>query len=186
MKRIVLFELFLVLGTALSAQEYPFQNTKLSEDERLDNAVSLMTIEEKIGTIAGQGVPRLGIANPGATEAIHGIVRGGDADLPNLGNAGQFGGGWNRPKPKYTHSTAFPQAYGVGETWDRSMAWTVGDVMSYEARFYSKDAPYKCLILWAPNADLARDPRWALPKGRIKLLVGASSEDIRLKKGVRL
>ena len=148
------------LSAVMSAQEYPFQDTKLSEEERLDNAVSLMTIEEKIGTITGQGVPRLGIANPGATEAIHGIVRGGDADLPNLGNAGQFGGGWNRPKPKYTHSTAFPQAYGVGETWDRSMAWTVGDVMSYEARFYSKDAPYKCLILWAPNADLARDPRW--------------------------
>jgi len=40
------------------------------------------------------------------------------------------------------------------------MARTVGDVMSYEARFYSKDSPYKCLILWAPNADLARDPRW--------------------------
>jgi len=162
MKRFLsVIALSMAFSAMLSAQEYPFQNTQLSEDERLDNAVSLMTIEEKLGTITGQGVPRLGIANPGATEAIHGIVRGGDADLPNLGNAGQFGGGWpGRPKPKYTNSTAFPQAYGVGETWDRSMAWTVGDVMSYEARFYSKDAPYKCLILWAPNADLARDPRW--------------------------
>ena len=155
------FALGLAVSAVLSAQEYPFQDTTLSEDERLDNAVSLMTLEEKLGTIVGQGVPRLGIANPGATEAIHGIVRGGDAELPNLGNAGQFGGGWpGRPKPKYTNSTAFPQAYGVGETWDREMARTVGDVMSYEARFYSKDAPYKCLILWAPNADLARDPRW--------------------------
>ena len=161
MKRITLIAILLGFCAVLSAQEYPFRNTQLSEEERLDNAVSLMTIEEKIGTIVGQGVPRLGIANPGATEAIHGIVRGGDADLPNLGNAGQFGGGWpGRPKPKYTNSTAFPQAYGVGETWDREMAWTVGDVMSYEARFYSKDAPYKSLILWAPNADLARDPRW--------------------------
>ena len=142
------------------AQEYPFQDTKLSEDERLDNAVSLMTIDEKLATLVGQGVPRLGIANPGATEAIHGIVRGGDAELPGL-NVGQFGGGWpGRPTPKYRNSTAFPQAYGVGETWDREMAWTVGDVMSYEARFYSKDAPWKCLILWAPNADIARDPRW--------------------------
>ncbi len=164
MKRLALalaFALNVAFSAMLSAQEYPFQDTKLSEDERLDNAVSLMTIEEKIGTIVGQGVPRLGIANPGATEAIHGIVRGGDADLPNLGNAGQFGGGWpGRPTPKYTNSTAFPQAYGIGETWDREMAFIVGDVMSYEARFYSKDAPYKSLILWAPNADLARDPRW--------------------------
>ena len=146
---------------AFAQTEYPFQDTSLSEDERLDNAVSLMTPDEKLATLTGQGVPRLGIANPGATEAIHGIVRGGDAELPNLGNAGQFGGGWpGRPKPKYTNSTAFPQAYGVGETWDREMARIVGDVMSYEARFYSKDAPWKCLILWAPNADLARDPRW--------------------------
>ena len=151
----------MAFAAMLSAQEYPFQDTKLSEEERLDNAISLMTIEEKIGTLVGQGVPRLGIANPGATEAIHGIVRGGDADLPNLGNAGQFGGGWpGRPKPKYTNSTAFPQAYGIGETWDREMAFIVGDVMSYEARFYSKGAPFKSLILWAPNADLARDPRW--------------------------
>ena len=162
MKRFIPFVLCLALtGTAvLRAQEYPFQDTKLSEEERLDNAVSLMTVDEKIATIVGQGVPRLGIAGPGATEAIHGIVRGGDAELPNLGNAGQFGNWPGRPQPKYRNSTAFPQAYGVGETWDREMAHIVGDVMSYEARFYSKDNPWKCLVLWAPNADLARDPRW--------------------------
>ena len=163
MKRILSIALCLTMAGAalLRAQEYPFQDTKLSEEERLDNAVSLMTVDEKIMTIVGQGVPRLGIAGPGATEAIHGIVRGGDAELPNLGNAGQFGGGWpGRPQPKYRNSTAFPQAYGVGETWDREMAHIVGDVMSYEARFYSKDNPWKALVLWAPNADLGRDPRW--------------------------
>ena len=162
MKRILSFALCLIVtaGALLRAQEYPFRDTSLSEDERLDNAVSLMTVDEKIATVVGQGVPRLGIENPGATEAIHGIVRGGDSELPNLGNAGQFGNwpGWT--PPKYRNSTAFPQAYGIGETWDREMAWIVGDVMSYEARFYSKDNPRKALILWAPNADLARDPRW--------------------------
>ena len=162
MKRILSFAfcLLLVGGVSLRAQEYPFQDTKLSEEERLDNAVSLMTVDEKIMTIVGQGVPRLGITGPGATEAIHGIVRGGDAELRNLGNAGQFGNWPGRPQPKYRNSTAFPQAYGIGETWDREMAHIVGDVMSYEARFYSKDNPWKCLVLWAPNADLARDPRW--------------------------
>ena len=145
---------------AFAQTEYPFQDTKLSEEERLDNAVSLMTVDEKIMTIVGMGVQRLGIAGPGATEAIHGIVRGGDAELPNLGNAGQFGNWSGRPQPKYRTSTAFPQAYGVGETWDREMAHIVGDVMSYEARFYSKDNPWKALVLWAPNADLGRDPRW--------------------------
>ncbi len=162
MKRIATFALCLALAASslLRAQEYPFQDTKLSEEERLDNAVSLMTVDEKILTIVGQGVPRLGISGPGSTEAIHGIVRGGDAELRNLGNAGQFGNWPGRPQPKYRNSTAFPQAYGIGETWDREMAHIVGDVMSYEARFYSKENPFKCLVLWAPNADLARDPRW--------------------------
>ena len=160
MKRIASILILLGLSVGLLAQEYPFQDTKLSEEERLDNAVSLMTVDEKLMTIVGQGVQRLGIPGPGATEAIHGIVRGGDTELPGL-NTGQFGGGWpGRPQPKYRNSTAFPQAYGIGETWDREMAHIVGDVMSYEARFYSKDNPWKALVLWAPNADLARDPRW--------------------------
>ena len=78
MKRILTLAFCLVLAgsASLRAQEYPFQDTTLSEEERLDNAVSLMTVDEKIMTIVGQGVPRLGISGPGATEAIHGIVRG--------------------------------------------------------------------------------------------------------------
>ena len=162
MKKALIVSALLAACYLLRAQtiDYPFQDTSLPEEARLDNAVSLMTVDEKIGTLVGQGVPRLGIENPGATEAIHGIVRGGDSELRNLGNAGQFGNwpGWT--PPKYRNSTAFPQAYGIGETWDREMAFIVGDIMSYEARFYSKDNPRKALILWAPNADLARDPRW--------------------------
>ena len=160
MKKLIFVLTFLTASLLLRAQEHPFQNPALPEEERLDNVLTLMTVDEKLATLVGQGVPRLGIANPGATEAIHGIVRGGDAELPNLGNAGQFGGWPGRPKPKYTNSTAFPQAYGIGETWDREMARIVGETMSQEARFYSHDAEWKCLILWAPNADLARDPRW--------------------------
>jgi beta-glucosidase len=174
-KILVLFTAaLLAVPCVLRAQEftYPFQNPALSEDERLDNAVSLMTVDEKISTIVGQGVPRLGIANPGSTEAIHGIVRGGSNQLPNMGFAGQFQQQANRqqgnrqqapqtpPPPRMVNSTAFPQAYGIGETWDREMAFVVGDVMSYEARYYSQKSGRNCLILWAPNADLARDPRW--------------------------
>ncbi|MBR1794607.1 MAG: hypothetical protein IJ755_04835 [Bacteroidales bacterium] len=115
MKRTVTCALILILtaGAPLRAQEYPFQDTKLPEEERLDNAVSLMTVDEKIATLVGQGVPRLGIAGPGSTEAIHGIVRGGATDLPAL----RSGSNGNRPVPKYRNSTAFPQAYGIGETW---------------------------------------------------------------------
>ena len=180
--KVFLAAALLSLPCLLRAQEYeyPFQNPSMSEDARLDNAVSLMTVDEKIATIVGQGVPRLGIANPGSTEAIHGIVRGGSNQLPNMGNAGQFQQ-QQAPRPqqqgnrqqaarqpqvpvpqpvRMVNSTAFPQAYGIGETWDREMSFIVGDVMSYEARYYSQKTGRNCLILWAPNADLARDPRW--------------------------
>ena len=159
--RFLLLLVILCASVGLRAQEftYPFQNPALSDDERLDNAVSLMTVDEKIATVVGQGVPRLGIAGPGATEAIHGIVRGGDSELPALNPGPAFRWpGWT--PPKYRNSTAFPQAYGIGETWDREMAHIVGEVMSCEARFYSQGAPFKTLVLWAPNADIARDPRW--------------------------
>ncbi|MCF0177475.1 MAG: glycoside hydrolase family 3 C-terminal domain-containing protein, partial [Bacteroidales bacterium] len=158
--------IMLISGGMMKAQtyEHPYQNPNLSEEERLNDIISLMTTDEKILTVVGQGVPRLGIDNPGSTEAIHGIVRGGSNQLPNMGNAGQFqGAGGARggyTPPRMVNSTAFPQAYGVGETWDREMAHIVGDVMSYEARYYSQMSGRNCLILWAPNADLARDPRW--------------------------
>ena len=147
--RFLLLLVILCASVGLRAQEftYPFQNPALSDDERLDNAVSLMTVDEKIATVVGQGVPRLGIAGPGATEAIHGIVRGGDSELPALNPGPAFRWpGWT--PPKYRNSTAFPQAYGIGETWDREMAHIVGEVMSCEARFYSQGAPFKTLVLW--------------------------------------
>ena len=109
MKRALPVLLLLAASLILRAQEHPFQNPALPEEERLDNVVSLMTVDEKLATLVGMGVPRLGIANPGATEAIHGIVRGGATDLPGLWGGGERVG---RPEQRYQHSTAFPQAYG--------------------------------------------------------------------------
>ena len=136
--------------------QYPFQNPKLSEEARIDNLLSLMTAEEKIMSLHGAGVPRLGIPSTGSTEAIHGIVRGGSTDLAPLGGSRDERG----RGATMINSTAFPQGYGLGETWDREALFTVGEVMSYEARYYSQKTDRNYLCLWAPNADLARDPRW--------------------------
>lgn len=143
--------------TGLSAQEYeyPFRNPALGEEERIDNLISLMTIDEKIATFQGQGVPRLGVPSPGSTEAIHGIVRGGATTLVPLAGSRD-----ERRANAMVNSTAFPQGYGLGETWDRELLQKVGEIMSVEARYYSEMTPRNCLVLWAPNADLARDPRW--------------------------
>lgn len=143
--------------------EYPFQNPELSDDERIDNLLSLMTLEEKIATFSGLGVPRLGVADPGSSEAIHGLVRGGATDLENFVRLSQIDKAKDysqQPRSTLVHSTAFPQGYGLGETWDKEILKMVGEVMAVEARYHSWKTGRNCLVLWAPNADLARDPRW--------------------------
>lgn len=142
--------LMLLVSTALSAKsyKYPFQNPKLSDEVRMNNLLSLMTIDEKIDMFNGGGVERLGVHGSGATEAIHGVVLGGAA--------------WDKNR-KQQVSTCFPQGYGLGETWDMELHKKVAEEMSYEARFIHQNPKYNriCgLILWAPNADLGRDIRW--------------------------
>lgn len=154
----------LLAGSFLSAQtyEYPFQDPDLPEDVRIDNLLSLMTLEEKIATFSGAGVPRLGVPSPGSSEAIHGLVRGGSTDLESFVRMSKLDEA--RPaqqkRPGLVHSTAFPQGYGLGETWDREILKMVGEVMSLEARYHSWKNGSNVLCLWAPNADIGRDPRW--------------------------
>ena len=148
MKRLVLsLCVCLVAGGSIFGQDYkyPFQNPDLSDDERIDNLISLMTVEEKIEQFGSAGIPRLGVASPGSIEAIHGTVMSGNPSYSAARN---------------DLSTSFPQGYGLGETWDKASLLLVGQTMSEEARYYSNTGDRNRLVLWAPNADLARDPRW--------------------------
>ena len=119
----VLVSLFATSALLAQTYEYPFQNPELSDDERIDNLLSLMTLEEKIATFSGLGVPRLGVADPGSSEAIHGLVRGGATDLENFVRVSQIDRTREYTQQQQTaplvHSTAFPQGYGLGETWDK-------------------------------------------------------------------
>lgn len=162
---IISMSALLLVGTRLSAQQYdyPFQNPDLPEEERVENLLSLMTLEEKVATFSGLGVPRLAVPDPGSSEAIHGLVRGGSTDLESFVRLSQLDKAPANTQQRRTgliHSTSFPQAYGLGETWDREILKMVGEVTSIEARYHSWKTGRNCLVLWAPNADLARDPRW--------------------------
>lgn len=126
---------------------FPFQNPQLNEEARLDNLISLLTLDEKIALFGGAGIPRLGIRGAGSSEALHGIVQGGPA--------------WNPNQPKQI-TTSFPQAYGLGATWDVELIQQVADYIAYEGRYLYQSPKYQWagLILWSPNADLGRDIRW--------------------------
>ena len=126
------------------AQTHDFQNTKLKDDQRISLLMRQLTLDEKIALLSTNlGVPRLGIPSLSCYEGLHGIVLGGPAN-------------------KFSYpTTIFPQAYGLGETWDREAVRRVGEQMAEEARYYiQQDVPRKGLVVYAPNADLARDPRW--------------------------
>ncbi len=128
--------------------QFPFQNPNLPTEERISNAVSLMTLEEKINFLHFRtGIPRLGIPPLNSAEGLHGEAMGGVAN-------------W-APKPPVP-TTIFPQAIGLGETWDPEILRQAAAVEGYEARYIAQNPKYGQggLVIFAPNADLGRDPRW--------------------------
>jgi beta-glucosidase len=132
--------------------KYPFLNPTLPMEKRIDNILSLMTADEKIDCLGvPTSVPRLGIPNYGASEGIHGVVQRGSY----IG----IGGGVGRPA---IPTTQFPQPVGMGETWDPELVRQAAAIEGYEARFISQTPKFdrQILMLWGPQSDLARDPRW--------------------------
>ena len=137
--------LFILLFTLpkLNAIEV-YQDTTKSDEDRINNLLGLLTLEEKINLFSTNlGVPRLGIPNSGHFEGLHGLQIGGPANT------------YSQP------TTIHPQAYGLGETWDVDLIERIGNLTADEMRWYfsQEDKPHN-LVMRAPNADLARDPRW--------------------------
>lgn len=142
--------LAIVFAIKVSAQEYPypFNDPLIETEKRIDNIISLLTLDEKISCLGtNPSVPRLGIRGSGHIEGLHGVALGGP-------------GGWGRRKLVTT--TTFPQSYGLAETWDTALVKRVAEAEAYEARYIFQSEKYNTggLVIRAPNADLGRDPRW--------------------------
>ena len=134
--------------TSRPSQQYPFQNPDLPIEQRIDNILTLMTLDEKIECLdTDPSVPRLGIKGSDHVEGIHGLTQGGP-------------GKWGRPLTIPT--TTFPQGIGLGETWDTELLRQVGEVEGYEARYVLQSPKYRQggIVIRSPNADIGRDPRW--------------------------
>lgn len=131
--------------TEKSEVSYPFLDSSLTIDERVNDLVGRMTLEEKISQMVNDApaIERLGIPRYNWwSEGLHGVARAGLA-------------------------TVFPQAIGLGATWDEPLVYNVASAIADEARakhhkFVSKDKRfiYQGLTLWSPNINLFRDPRW--------------------------
>ena len=149
--------LLIATNSTMKATSFDFQNTKFSDVKRIELLLHELTLEEKINLLSTNlGVPRLGIPRCGSQEGLHGLALGGPAAM----NGKKKVDGKEVSDDRFT--TIFPQAYGLGETWDRTSIRKVGNQMAEEARYYfnTQKSKRQGLVIYAPNADLARDPRW--------------------------
>ena len=132
-------------------QEYPFRDTELPDEERLNNLISLMTMDEKIEHLSSRlpGIPRLGVEGTRFVEGLHGLALSGPAN-------------WAVKGEGEAPTTTFPQAYGLAQMWDPVLHREIAAWEAYETRYLAQNHDYKSagLILLAPNADLGRDVRW--------------------------
>ena len=131
--------------------EYPFLDPSLKMEQRIDNLLSLLTPEEKIGLLMNKSisVDSLGIpAYNWWSEACHGIVADGYTVYPQtIGLAATF----DPDKIYDIYTTVSDEARA---NWNRSQReWNVDD----QARYYPGNPE---LSFWCPNINIFRDPRW--------------------------
>ena len=150
MKKLLLLHAFAILSIGAFSQTYPFHNVKLDDEKRLDNLISLMTLDEKIDVLSPRpSVPRLGIAGTRLVEGLHGYAHSGPAN-------------WGIHGKGASVTTIFPQAYGLAEMWDPELLTQIASLEADECRYMTQNKNYLSggLIMLAPNADLGRDIRW--------------------------
>jgi beta-glucosidase len=136
---------FIFISPAQTQSVPPYKNPNLPVEARVNDLLSRLTLEEKIGQMmnATPAIERLGVpAHDYWNEALHGVARSGIA-------------------------TVFPQAIGLAATWDTELMYQVADVISTEARAkhheYARNKQfgrYQGLTFWSPNINIFRDPRW--------------------------
>src|ERR1700742_1861877 len=145
MKRLLLAALAAIALSPVPPDKLPFLNPDLPIDRRVDDLVGRMALDEKIGQMmnAAPAIPRLGVPEYNWwNECLHGVARAGLAPV-------------------------FPQAIGIGATWDEDMLHRVSTAISDEARAKhhefvrkGKRLIYQGLTFWSPNINIFRDPRW--------------------------
>lgn len=147
MRKPILLTLIFALTFATGAEtaQYPFQDPDLKMADRIDDLVSRMTLEEKVGQLRfdAAAIPRLGVPQYNWwSECLHGVARNGQA-------------------------TVFPQAIGLGATFDPDLIQRIGHAIGIEgrAKYNACSAKgyreiYQGLTFWTPNVNIFRDPRW--------------------------
>jgi beta-glucosidase len=163
-----LFLLFASGIFAFAQADYPFRDTKLSDDQRIADLLGRLTLDEKVDLMSNHPqFKRLNLVFSGQVEGLHGLALGGP-------------GGWGPRGRQPLPTTTFPQEKGLGNTWDAELMKKIGALEGQEARYYYQNPVYDFggVVVRAPNVDLSRDPRWGRTEesmGEDPYLVGTLS-----------
>ncbi|HUX58818.1 MAG TPA: glycoside hydrolase family 3 C-terminal domain-containing protein [Bacteroidales bacterium] len=142
---LLLYSSTLFVTAQQNLNAFPFRNTSLSLEERVNDLISRMTLQEKADQLlyTAPAITRLGIpAYNWWNEALHGVARAG-------------------------YATVFPQSITIANSWDEGLMYNVANAISDEARAKyhefqrrGKTGIYQGLTFWSPNINIFRDPRW--------------------------
>lgn len=128
------------------AQRLPFQDPTLPVEQRVEDLLSRLTLDEKVSLMmnGSPAIDRLGIPQFNWwSEALHGVGRNG-------------------------LSTVFPSCIGMACSFDEELVGRIYEAVSDEARAKNTEqrrqgkpvGRYQGLSFWTPNINIFRDPRW--------------------------
>ena len=148
-KTIIMAAAALALAACCSQPKFDgptYLNPNAPVEERVEDALARMTLEEKVGMTTAQskfssrGVPRLGIPEVWHTDGPHGI-------RPEV-----LWDEWDQAGWTNDSCTAFPALINLAATWDKEMSLLYGRSIGEEARYRKKD------ILLGPGINICRTP----------------------------
>ena len=127
------------------SQTLPYQNPQLTAEQRADDLLKRLTLEEKVSLMmdTSPAINRLQIPQfQWWNEALHGVGRNG-------------------------YATVFPITMAMAASWDDALLHRVFTAVSDEPRVKARQAKasgnirrYQSLSFWTPNINIFRDPRW--------------------------
>jgi beta-glucosidase len=127
-----------------NSEQPAYLNTALPPQQRAEDLVRRMTVEEKVTQLVNQAraIPRLKVpAYDWWSEALHGVATNG--------------------------TTEFPEPIGLAATFDSDAIHRMAIVIGTEGRIKHVQAVrdghsniFEGLDFWSPNINIFRDPRW--------------------------
>ena len=146
MKKLLFFALLCAVACGRQSDTPVYLDPTADIEDRVEDALSRMTLDEKIAAIHAQstfslpGVKKLGIPELWTSDGPHGVRP--EVPWNDWGNPG-----WNNDS-----CVAFPALTCLAATWNREVAEQYGKAIGEEARFREKD------VILGPGVNMYRSP----------------------------